>query len=115
VVVTVVHGGTSRAQHVALSHVPVAQTVVSPFSFHPWGQVKLSQVGTGVVVTVVTILQHRCELHSGASALPQEMRSVFAAELVGQAKLAQVLGAALVQGLDGGAVALGMVGSAVVG
>jgi len=72
----------------------------------------LPQVEGGVVVTVlhggtgvvVTILQHRCELHSGPSALPQKMRSGFATELVGQAKLAQVLGAALVQGLDGGAV-----------
>jgi len=65
VVVTVVHGGTSTEQHVALSHVPVAQTVLSSFLFHPWGQVKLSQVGAGVVVTVVMIaVQHVAESHT---------------------------------------------------
>jgi len=108
VVVTVVHGGTSIVQHVALSHVPVAQTTVSSIIFHPWGQLKLWQVGDGVVVTVVIMLQHRCELHSGPPALPQKMRSVFAAELAGQSKLTQVLGAAVVQGL--GAPAQGLDG-----
>lgn len=90
-VVTVEHGGTSIMQHVGVSHVPVAQTVVSTFLFQPRGQVRASQVSTGVVVTVVTLLQHKCELHSGPSALPHKMRSVFMKELAGQAKLAQVL------------------------
>jgi len=50
VVVTVV---TTSAQQVALSHSPPLQTA-SPFICeNPSGHVKLSQVGTGVVVTVV--------------------------------------------------------------
>jgi len=64
VVVTVVHGGTSTAQHVDLSQIPVAQIAVSSFLLHPWGQVKLSHVGAGVVVTVEMIaIQHVAELH----------------------------------------------------
>jgi len=113
--VTVVHGDTSTAQHVATSHVPVVQTVASACSTHPLGQVKLSHVGAGVVVIVVTVLQHRCELHSGPCALPQKMSAAFVTEGAGQAKLVQVLGAAVVQGLDGSALGGADVGSAVVG
>lgn len=65
VVVTVVQGGTSTAQHVALSHVPLAQTIVCPMLFHPLGQEKLLQVGAGVVVTVVmTAVQQVAESHA---------------------------------------------------
>lgn len=114
-VVTVVHGGTSTAQHVALSQMPDAQIKESSNLFHPLGHVKLWQIGAGVVVTVVTMLQHRSELHAGPLALPQRRRSVFGAELAGQTKLAQVLGAAVVQGLDGRRVGLAVAGTAVMG
>jgi len=50
VVVTVV-GMT--VQHVAESHLPAAQTVLSEFLEYPAAQLKLAQVGGGVVVTVV--------------------------------------------------------------
>jgi len=67
VVVTVVQGGTLTAQHVALSHVPEAQTIVSSILFHPLGQEKLSHVGGGVVVTVVmTAVQQAAESHTPA-------------------------------------------------
>jgi len=49
VVVTVV-----AMQHVAVSQCPVELTADPEFEFQPSGQVKLAQVGIGVVVTVVT-------------------------------------------------------------
>merc|ERR1739841_410007 len=50
VVVTVV---ATTVQHVALSQWPDAQTASPAFLDHPSGHVKLSQVGAGVVVTVL--------------------------------------------------------------
>jgi len=50
VVVTVV---TIAVQQVALLHSPCLQRMCSLFSANPSGHVKLPQVGTGVVVTVV--------------------------------------------------------------
>jgi len=61
VVVTVVG---MKAQHVALSHPPAAQTVSPVFVEYPLEHVKLSQVGAGVVVTVVATSQHKCAEHS---------------------------------------------------
>lgn len=40
-------------QHVAESHWPPAQTVLSEFLEYPDWQLKVAQVGGGVVVTVV--------------------------------------------------------------
>jgi len=58
VVVTVV-----AVQHVASVHWPVEHTSDPAFEFHPSGHVKLAQVGSGVVVTVVTRLQHNSLVH----------------------------------------------------
>lgn len=61
VVVTVLQGGfgvvvtvvTISLQHVAFVHLPLAQTVSSGLLSKPAGQLKLAQVGAGVVVTVL--------------------------------------------------------------
>jgi len=58
VVVTVV-----AVQHVAVLQWPDEQTTDPAFEFQPSGQVKLAQVGSGVVVTVVTRLQHNSLVH----------------------------------------------------
>jgi len=54
-------------QHVAESHLPIAQTVLPSFAEKPSEQVKLLQVGgggAGVVVTVVmTTAQHVAKSH----------------------------------------------------
>merc|ERR1712151_9915 len=57
VVVTVVPGVVVTVvamQHVAVSQLPIEHTTDTALEFQPPGQVKLAQVGRGVVVTVVT-------------------------------------------------------------
>lgn len=67
VVVTVV---TVALQHVSLTQCPVAQTTSSPVVSNPKGQVKLPQLGSGVVVTVVYSSQQVALSHGGLPMLP---------------------------------------------
>jgi len=70
-----------------MSHLPVAHEIESDFAFfdHPFGHVKLEQVGAGVVVTVaagvvvtvVTMLQHTSRPHAGPCAFPHKMAPTF--------------------------------------
>jgi len=71
-------------------------------------------VGGGVVVTVVTMLQHLCEQHFSSCAFPHMMTPPLGEKPAGQAYVAQVFGGwvAVVQGL-GPAVGLGATGATV--
>jgi len=87
-------------QHVAESHLPTAQTVLSDFLEYPSSQVKPAQVGSGVVVAVVRMTVQ----HVAGSHLPiwRTVLPSFAEVPSGQVKLAQVGGGVVVTVVQGG-------------
>jgi hypothetical protein len=60
-------------QQVAMLQWPEVQAILSEFAFffQPLGHLKSAQVGPGVVVTVVTMVQHTSLPQSGSPAFPQ--------------------------------------------
>jgi len=117
--VTVLHGGFGvvvlvtmiSVQHVSLVHFPLAQTVSSGLLLKPDGQVKLPQVGAGVVVTVLhggfgvvvtVVVIFTQQVASVHLPLAQTVSSGLLSKPDGQVKLPQVGAGVVVTVLQGG-------------